>query len=85
MEERDALVRTQSSDWITTLYAAFQDDDNLYLVMEYVAGGSLRNMMAARETTMTEDEARFYVAEILVALDELHSFNFVHRCGLLFV
>ncbi|KAJ3086228.1 hypothetical protein HK102_013395 [Quaeritorhiza haematococci] len=79
MEERNALVFAQSSLWITTLYAAFQDEENLYLVMEYASGGSLRALINNRETTMEEKEARFYIAEILLALSELHSFNFVHR------
>ncbi|KAJ3131791.1 Serine/threonine-protein kinase MRCK alpha [Physocladia obscura] len=72
MEERNALVFAQDSRWITTLYAAFQDDDNLYLIMEYVPGGSLRNLLDNRETTLSEEEARFYIAEIILALEEVH-------------
>ncbi|KAI9334554.1 hypothetical protein BDR26DRAFT_822951, partial [Obelidium mucronatum] len=79
MEERNALVFAQDSRWITTLYAAFQDDDNLYLIMEYVSGGSLRNLLNNRETTMSESEAKFYVAEMILALEEVHRFNYIHR------
>lgn len=79
MEERNALVYAQSSQWLTTLYAAFQDEQHLYLVMEYASGGSLRSLMNNRETTMDEVEARFYIGEILLALDELHKLNFIHR------
>ncbi|KAI8825144.1 kinase-like domain-containing protein, partial [Fimicolochytrium jonesii] len=79
MEERDALVFAQRSDWITTLFAAFQDEENLYLVMEYASGGSLRALLNNRETPMDEGSARFYVAEILMALDELHRHEFIHR------
>lgn len=79
MEERDALVFAQSSVWLTTLYAAFQDVENLYLVMEYASGGSLRTMISNREETMGELEARFYVAEIMLSLEELHKFDFIHR------
>lgn len=79
MEERNAMVFAKGSEWITTLYAAFQDEDNLYLVMEYASGGSLKNLMDSRENPFTEEEVRFYVAQILVALDELHKHNFVHR------
>lgn len=79
MEERHALVFAQSSVWMTELNSAFQDDDNLYLVMEYAPGGSLRSLLNNREEIMTEDEARFYVAELLVALDELHRMKFIHR------
>jgi serine/threonine protein kinase len=79
MEERNALVFSQDSRWITTLYAAFQDEENLYLVMEYASGGSLRNLMNNRESIMSEEEARFYVAEILMSLDELHRLHYIHR------
>ena len=79
MEERNALVFSQKSIWITTLYAAFQDQENLYLVMEYVSGGSLRAMMNNRETIMEEPEAKFYMAEMVLALEALHSYNYIHR------
>ncbi|KAI9341283.1 hypothetical protein DFJ73DRAFT_945783, partial [Zopfochytrium polystomum] len=79
MEERNALVFAKQSDWITTLYAAFQDDEHLYLVMEYAPGGSLRSLINNRESPMTEAEARFYVAEMVLALEELHRYNYIHR------
>lgn len=79
MEERNALVFASASQWITTLHASFQDEENLYLVMEYAPGGSLRNLSYSREDPMTEEEVRFYAAEIICALEELHSLRFVHR------
>ncbi|KAJ3328503.1 CDC42 binding protein kinase [Blyttiomyces sp. JEL0837] len=79
MEERNALVFAQKSEWITTLYAAFQDEEYLYLVMEYASGGSLRALINSRETAMSESEARFYVAEMLVCLSELHQLKYIHR------
>ncbi|KAJ1562715.1 hypothetical protein HK405_008720, partial [Cladochytrium tenue] len=79
MEERNALVFAQNSKWITALYAAFQDNDNLYLVMEYAPGGSLRGLISMRDCAMPEEEARFYIAEIALALNELHAFGYIHR------
>jgi serine/threonine protein kinase len=79
MEERNALVFSRKSDWMTTLYASFQDEENLYLVMEYVSGASFRALMNNRETIMTEDEAKFYVAEMTLALEELHRHGYIHR------
>ncbi|KAI8609085.1 kinase-like domain-containing protein [Chytriomyces sp. MP71] len=79
MEERNALVFAQNSRWIITLHAAFQDEENLYLLMEYVAGGSLRGLLNSRNTIMTEDEARFYIAEIILGLEEVHKYNYIHR------
>ena len=68
--------------WITSLYAAFQDEVNLYLVMDYVPGGDLASiLLLADEGKITIDEefAKFYVAETLLALEELHGLNYVHR------
>ncbi|TPX38285.1 hypothetical protein SmJEL517_g00073 [Synchytrium microbalum] len=79
MEERNVLVFAQRSHWLTTLYAAFQDEENLYLVMDYVSGGSLRALIMSRDDPMPEEEAKFYVAEMLLSLEELHSYNYVHR------
>ena len=79
MEERNALVFAKSSEWITTLYASFQDEEHLYLVMEYVSGGSFRALLNNRETIMKEEEARFYVAEMILALEELHRQRYIHR------
>ena len=83
MEERDALVITRSSEWMTTLYSAFQDDDSLYLIMEYAPGGSLRNFINSRDDPVPEADAKFYIAEILVAVEELHSMKYIHRYVLL--
>jgi serine/threonine protein kinase len=79
MEERDALVYAQSSTWMTALYAAFQDESQLYLVMEYASGGSLRSLINNKENGMEEPEAKFYIGEILLALEELHKLDFIHR------
>ena len=79
MEERNALVFSQKSEWITKLFAAFQDETNLYLVMEYVSGGSLRTLINNRETVMPESEAKFYVAEMILAVDEVHKNQYIHR------
>ena len=79
MEERDALVLTRNSDWITSLYAAFQDENNLYLVMEYAPGGSMRSLIQNRDIPMPENEAKFYIAEILLSLEQLHKMKYIHR------
>jgi len=78
MEERNAMSKLRTSKYTTSLYAAFQDRENLYLLMEYAPGGSLQRMLEA-EGALTIDEAKFYMAEVLLALEELHSLNFIHR------
>lgn len=55
-----------------------QDKENLYLVMEYLPGGDLLSLML-RNGAFNEDLIRFYLAELLLALNTLHNLGFVHR------
>lgn len=77
-EERDIMVLGRKSEWITRLQYAFQDRENLYLVMEFLPGGDLLGLMI-RNGAFDEELARFYLAEIALALNALHSMGFVHR------
>ncbi|KAJ2161408.1 Serine/threonine-protein kinase MRCK alpha [Coemansia sp. RSA 552] len=80
LEERDVLVLGRDSPWIPDLYAAFQDKESLYLVMEFVAGGDLFSMLDRCEgAVVDEDAARFYAAELVLALEDLHAIGYVHR------
>ncbi|KAJ2826788.1 hypothetical protein FBU31_003347 [Coemansia sp. 'formosensis'] len=80
LEERDVLVLGRDSEWIPDLHAAFQDRDNLYIVMEFVAGGDLFSMLDRCEgAVIDEDAARFYAAELVLALEDLHAIGYVHR------
>jgi serine/threonine kinase 38 len=81
MEERQILAALDSR-WITNLFASFQDEVSLYLVMDYLPGGDLSNLiMRADEGTLILNEpfVKFYIAETLMALGDLHKLNFVHR------
>ncbi|KAG8443852.1 hypothetical protein GDO86_009153 [Hymenochirus boettgeri] len=77
-EERDVLVNGDSQ-WITTLYYAFQDENNLYLVMDYYVGGDLLTLLSKFEDRLPEDMARFYLAEMVMAIDSVHQLHYVHR------
>ncbi|KAM9465913.1 serine/threonine-protein kinase MRCK alpha isoform 1-T1 [Clarias gariepinus] len=77
-EERDVLVNGDSQ-WITTLYYAFQDDNFLYLVMDYYVGGDLLTLLSKFEDRLPEDMARFYLAEMVLAIDSVHQLHYVHR------
>lgn len=77
-EERDVLV-FGNSDWITNLHYAFQDDSNLYLIMDYYPGGDLLTLLSKFEDRLNEDMTRFYVAEMILAIDSVHKLNYVHR------
>lgn len=63
--------------FIMQLFFAFQDDRYLYMVMEYMPGGDLVNLMSNYD--VPEKWARFYTAEVVLALDGIHSMGFIHR------
>ncbi|CAJ1077842.1 serine/threonine-protein kinase MRCK beta isoform X2 [Xyrichtys novacula] len=77
-EERDVLVKGDSQ-WITTLHYAFQDDNYLYLVMDYYVGGDLLTLLSKFEDRLPEDMSKFYVAEMVLAIHSIHQQNYVHR------
>ncbi|TMW92178.1 hypothetical protein EJD97_013412 [Solanum chilense] len=75
--ERNLLAEVDSN-CIVKLYCSFQDDEFLYLIMEYLPGGDMMTLLM-RKDTLTEDEARFYVAETVLAIESIHIHNYIHR------
>ncbi|TRY99828.1 hypothetical protein DNTS_014886, partial [Danionella cerebrum] len=75
-EERDIMAFSQSP-WIVQLCCAFQDEKYLYLVMEFMPGGDLVTLTSNYD--IPEEWARFYTAEVVLALDAIHSLGFIHR------
>ena len=66
------------SPWIVELKASFQEDDYLYLVMEFLPGGDLMSLLIKKDK-LTEEEARFYIAELILAVDSIHKLDCIHR------
>ncbi|GFO48655.1 serine/threonine-protein kinase mrck alpha [Plakobranchus ocellatus] len=77
-EERDVLVNGDRR-WITNLHYAFQDDNYLYLVMDYYCGGDLLTLLSKFEDRLPEDMCKFYIAEMVLAISSLHALRYVHR------
>lgn len=75
--ERNLLAEVDSN-YIVKLYCSFQDDEYLYLIMEYLPGGDMMTLLM-RKDTLTEDEARFYIAETILAIESIHKHNYIHR------
>ena len=59
-------------------FCAFQDNTNLYMLLEYVVGGELFSHLR-RAGRFTNDMTRFYASEIVLAIEYLHSKNIVYR------
>jgi serine/threonine protein kinase SCH9 len=78
--ERNILVRTAktSSPFIVSLKFSFQTPTDLYLVTDYMSGGELFWHLQ-REGKFSEERAKFYIAELVLALENLHSKGIVYR------
>ncbi|KAG0049734.1 hypothetical protein BGZ83_005441 [Gryganskiella cystojenkinii] len=77
--ERDLMTAaSESAVWIVKLIYSFQDADHLYLVMEYMSGGDLLNLLIEKDI-FEEDFAKFYVAEMVLCIEEAHKLGYIHR------
>ncbi len=77
MTEKE-LMQVASIEWIPELKCTFQDEKYLYLVMEYLSGGDMMNLLIQKDV-LTEEEAKFYIAELIIAVDSIHKMNYIHR------
>jgi len=75
--ERDVLSQAKN-EWIVELKFSFQDQKFLYLGMEYLPGGDLMTLLMARDI-LPEEDAKFYAAEMVLAIESVHEMNCIHR------
>lgn len=75
--ERNLLAEV-ASHCIVKLYYSFQDAEYLYLIMEYLPGGDMMTLLM-REDTLTENVAKFYIAQSVLAIESIHKHNYIHR------
>lgn len=91
--EREMLVRVRHP-FLVNLWGTFQDVNNLYMVMDFVAGGELFSLLRKSQVCGTSvvhlqpltswqrfpnSVAKFYAAEVALALDYLHSLDIIYR------
>lgn len=77
MTERN-ILRNIHHPYIATLYYAFQTKGKVYLVMEFLNGGQMLFHMR-RQAMFSEEYVKIYAAEIVLALEYLHSLDIIHR------
>lgn len=75
--ERDILAEADN-EWVVKLYYSFQDENNLYFVMDYVPGGDLMGLLI-KFGIFPESLSRFYIAELVLAIESVHKMGFIHR------
>ena len=85
------ILTTLRSPFLVHAHYAFADAQNVYLVMQFVPGGDLHYLLQGGHTSgrrvrdpgsikpLPESHVKFYVAEIILGLEELHSHGFVYR------
>ncbi|KAH8581799.1 kinase domain-containing [Cryptosporidium sp. chipmunk genotype I] len=75
--ERALLVKN-ASDFVVKLFYTFQDEKHLYQVMEYLPGGDLMSYLIKYDK-FSEEDTKFYMAQLVHAVDLVHQLGFVHR------
>ncbi|XP_022766386.1 probable serine/threonine protein kinase IREH1 isoform X2 [Durio zibethinus] len=77
LAERDILISVRNP-FVVRFFYSFTCRENLYLVMEYLNGGDLYSLLR-NLGCLNEEVARVYIAEVVLALEYLHSRHVVHR------
>ncbi|XP_035685983.1 ribosomal protein S6 kinase alpha-3-like isoform X3 [Branchiostoma floridae] len=75
--ERDILVDV-NHPFIVKMHYAFQTEGKLYLILDFLRGGDLFTRLS-KEVMFTEEDVKFYLAELALALDHLHSLGIIYR------
>ena len=75
--ERDVLAEAESP-WVVKLFTTFQDAYFLYMIMEFLPGGDMMTMLIKYEI-FSEPITRFYMAELILAIEAVHKLGYIHR------
>ena len=72
------ILETVQHPFIVNLYYAFQNTTDLFLITQFVEGGELFHYLH-KEGVFSEEQAKFYIIEIIIALHYLHDQNCIYR------
>ena len=78
LAEKSLLSVAGKSDWVVELHRTFQDQHNLFMVMEYLPGGNLMSHLI-KHGRFTETATKFYVSQLVEAVHHIHRMGFIHR------
>jgi len=77
--ERELLLNKTNHPFIVNAYHTYKDERNLYMILEYVPGGELLSIARANAACFGNDTAKFYAAQLVMALQYLHADNIIYR------
>ena len=71
------VLKQVSSPFILSLHYSFQTEKNLYMIIDYCPGGDLNFHII--QNVFEEEEAKFYIAELILGIEQLHKLNIIYR------
>jgi serine/threonine protein kinase len=71
------VLKQTKHPFIISLHFAFQTPDHLYMILDYCPGGDFSFHIA--RTLFEEDEAKFFIAELVLAIEHLHNLDIIYR------
>ena len=77
-QEFQTMLNVSSTRWCSSLRGCFQDSENVYFLLDYFAAGDLQTQLE-RAGPLSDHQKKVLIAEIVVAVEELHSLNVIHR------
>ena len=76
--ERDILAFITDHPFLIQFHSSFQNEKKLYFILEYCPGGELFNLLKKKKK-FSEDKTRFFICQIILAIEHLHKFNVLYR------
>ena len=73
------LLSILKSPFLINMHYAFQDYENVYIVLEYLSGGDLRYHLGTQRKGFNQEQTKFFIACIIEALDYVHGKKVIHR------
>ena len=61
------------------LHYAFQSASSIYFVMDFIGGGSLFSYSRKIGTKFSEDDTKFFIAQVIIGLESIHKKHFIYR------
>mmetsp|Transcript_33977 Transcript_33977/g.44850 ORF Transcript_33977/g.44850 Transcript_33977/m.44850 type:complete len:433 (+) Transcript_33977:206-1504(+) len=80
LQEKDAMLDLAGHPFIPCLFGTFQNETDVFFVMEYIPGGELfSRLISSKNGRFPVEVAKFYACEVLCALEHAHSKGYVYR------